>query len=98
MLPSGPVIEFPGHPRNNTRDITAAVLAIAALAEVRPALAEYRGRGYASIPADAQLRGAHSGAEVPPAVPQTSPRSCTICIDLPRSGGREEPGEELAQA
>ncbi len=82
-----------------------AVLEIAALAEVHSSLAGFRNRRYSSMPADAHHRGAHhgaevppDGAEVPPAVPQTSPRSCTICIDLPRSGGREKAREELAQA
>jgi len=50
------------------------------------------------MPADAHRRGAHYGAEVPPAVPQTSPRTCTICIDLPRSGGRKKARGGLAQA
>ena len=47
------------------------------------------------MPADEHLPGAHYGAEVPPAVPQTSPRACTICIDLPRTRRAEEGSRDV---
>ena len=77
----GPSLEFPVHSANNFHGIIEAVPAIAPLAEVRPILAGFPNRSCASMSVDAHLRGAHYGAEVPPAVPAGLPRTCTVCTE-----------------